>query len=262
LVAANSGCLEWVALDFGNSLVLSDFVVNAFGGYAEVISFYALNGNDLAYNILQLTVVSAKINLMLWNSILPFWKGNREGDSMDFVDLVQHRQSVRNFLDRSIEREKIVKCLEAARLAPSANNSQPWKFIVVDDPELKRMLCDRAFAGLYSLNSFCRTAPVIVAVISEQSKFLTRIGAIFRGTRFYLIDIGIACEHFVLQAEDLGLGTCWIGWFNEKAVKKALHVPDRKKIDILIAIGYYDRETLTAGHGRDPLNKITSFNTY
>jgi hypothetical protein len=73
----------------------------------------------------------------------------------------------------------------------------------------------------------------------------------FRGTQYYLIDIGIVCGHFVLQAEDLGLGTCWIGWFNEKAVKSILEVPQNKKIDILLALGYYDREKLGAEHGRE-----------
>lgn len=181
---------------------------------------------------------------------------------MAFLDLVKRRKSVRNFLDRPVEREKIMMCLEAARLAPSASNSQPWKFIVVDDGEVKNRLCDRAFSGLYSLNSFCKTAPVMVAVISEKSKFLTRIGAIFRGTKYYLVDIGIACEHFVLQAEELGLGTCWIGWFNERVVKSILNVPRDKKVDILIALGYFDREKLGAEHGREPMGKIASFNSY
>jgi len=84
----------------------------------------------------------------------------------------------------------------------------------------------------------------------------------FRGTQYYLIDIGIVCGHFVLQAEDLGLGTCWIGWFNEKAVKSILEVPQNKKIDILLALGYYDREKLGAEHGREPMDRIASFNSY
>jgi len=84
----------------------------------------------------------------------------------------------------------------------------------------------------------------------------------FRGTKYYLIDIGIAVEHFVLQAEDLGLGTCWIGWFNEGAVKSILNIPKHKKIDILIALGYYDREKLGSEHGREPIDKIVSFNSY
>jgi len=178
------------------------------------------------------------------------------------LDLVRHRKSVRNFLDTPVEREKIMMCLEAARLAPSDSNSQPWKFIVVDDRDTKNRLCDSAFGGIYAINSFCKMAPVIVVVVSEKSKFLARIGSTFRGTQFYLIDIGIACEHFVLQAEDLGLGTCWIGWFNEKAVKSILKVPQNKKIDILIALGYYERGKLGAEHGREPMDKIASFNSY
>lgn len=153
-------------------------------------------------------------------------------------------------------------CLEAARLAPSASNSQPWKFIVVDDRLLKDKLCDAAFGGIYSLNSFCKTAPVIVAVISEKSKFMTRIGGMFRGTEYHLIDLGIACEHLVLQATDLGLGTCWIGWFNENAVKVTLNVPQQKKIDILIAMGYCESGKAGSEHDREPLDKIASFNSY
>jgi len=181
---------------------------------------------------------------------------------MPLLDLLKHRKSVRNFLDRPVEQEKIMMCLEAVRLAPSACNSQPWKFVVVDDRQLKNKLSEAAFGGIYSINSFCKKAPVIVAVISEKAKFLARIGGMFRGTKYYLIDIGIACEHFVLQAEELGLGTCWIGWFNEGAVKSMLNVPKHKKIDILIALGYYDREKLGSEHGREPIDKIASFNSY
>jgi len=178
------------------------------------------------------------------------------------LDLVKQRKSVRDFLDRPVEREKIMTCLEAARLAPSACNSQPWKFVVVDDKHLKNKLCDAAFSGIYSMNSFCKMASVIVVVISEKSKFLARIGEMFRGTKYYLIDIGIACEHLVLQAEDLGLGTCWIGWFNERAVKSVLNISQHKKVDILIALGYFDKERLGPEHSRESIDKIASFNSY
>jgi nitroreductase len=181
---------------------------------------------------------------------------------MALLDLIKQRKSVREFLDKPVEREKIMKCLEAARLAPSESNSQPWRFIVVDDKELKDRLCDAAFGGLYFINTFCKTAPVMVAVISEKSKFLARVGGMFRGVKFYLIDIGITCEHFVLEAEELGLGTCWIGWFNERGVKSVLNIPQSKKIDILIALGYYDRAKLGPEHGREPMDKIASFNSY
>ena len=181
---------------------------------------------------------------------------------MSLLDVVRRRRSVRGFLHRPVEREKLMTCLEAARLAPSACNSQPWRFIVVDDRELRDRLCDAAFGGIYSMNAFCKTAPVIVVVISEKSKFLARIGGMFRGTQYCLIDVGIACEHFVLQAEEMGLGTCWIGWFDEAAVKSVLSIPARKKIDILIAVGYYDREKAGPRHGREPIDKIASFNSY
>ena len=181
---------------------------------------------------------------------------------MPLLDLMKHRKSVRDFLDRPVEREKITMCLEAARVAPSACNSQPWRFVVVDEPSLKNQLCKVAFSGIYSINSFCKMAPVIVVVISEKSRFIARVGGMFRGTKYYLIDIGIACEHFVLQAEDLGLGTCWLGWFNEKRVKSVLNIPQHKKIDVLLALGYYDRKKLKSGHDREPADKIASFNAY
>jgi nitroreductase len=181
---------------------------------------------------------------------------------MALLDLIKQRRSVRRFLDQPVAREKISMCLEVARAAPSACNSQPWRFIVVDDPELKKRLCERAFRGIYLINAFCKKAPVIVAIVSEKGRFLARIGGMFRGTRYYLIDIGIAGEHFVLQAEEMGLGTCWIGWFNESAVKKALSIPKDKKIDVLIALGYYDKKKVKSTHDREPLEKVASFNAY
>jgi nitroreductase len=181
---------------------------------------------------------------------------------MQLIDLFKQRRSVRNFLDKPVEREKIMTCLEAARLAPSASNSQPWSFLVIDDPVLRDSLCKNAFSGPYFVNSFCRKAPVMLVVISERSKFLTRIAAVFRGTQFYLIDIGISVEHFVLQAEELGLGTCWIGWFNESAVKNTLSIPESKRVDILVAVGYRDTSKPFNEPKREKLEDIIAFNSY
>lgn len=181
---------------------------------------------------------------------------------MNFSDLVKQRRSVRDFITRPVEREKIMMCLEAARLAPSACNSQPWKFIVVDDLNVKQELCDAAFSGLYTINSFCRKAPVIVVIVSEKSNFMERIGGMFRGTQYYLIDIGIAGEHLVLQAEDLGLSTCWVGWFDEKAIKKVLNIPSDRKVDILIAMGYCSETKVISEHNREFMNKVAAFNSY
>jgi nitroreductase len=155
-----------------------------------------------------------------------------------FLDLVRRRQSTRRYAPRPVPRETIDQCLEAARLAPSACNSQPWSFIVMDNREAVRKLAEKAFSGIYAINKFAREAPVIIAVISEHSTYTARLGGVFRGVKYNLIDIGIACEHLVLQAEELGLGTCWIGWFREKAVKKFLGLPRRAKVDVLITVGY------------------------
>lgn len=181
--------------------------------------------------------------------------------SEGFAGLVRRRFSVRIYQERPVEKEKIEACLEAARLAPSACNSQPWKFIVVDDDAVKKELCDNIFSGSYSMNAFAGKAPVIVAVVSEKSSFVASVGALLRDTRYYLIDIGIAAEHFALQAAELGLGTCWIGWFDEKSAKRVLKVPSSKRIDVVLALGYPDREPPETKR-RMPLGKMSSYNSY
>jgi nitroreductase len=157
---------------------------------------------------------------------------------MNFSELVRKRQSVRKYADKAVDRTLIDQCLEAARLAPSAQNSQPWSFIVLDHPDAIRRLSEKAFSGIYRSTRFAGKAPVIVVVNTEKADYLTRIGGQIRGVKYNLIDIGIACEHLVLQAEDLGLGSCWLGWFSARGVRKALDLPRTKKIDILISLGY------------------------
>ena len=157
---------------------------------------------------------------------------------MKFLELVTKRKSIRKYFSRPIPRTLIDKCLETARLAPSACNSQPWSFIVIDDEKAKNELTDKAFSGIYSINSFAKKAPVIIVVVSEKSTYAAKLGGYFRGTRFNLIDIGIACEHLILEAAEEGIGTCWLGWFNEKAIKKVLGLPKKKKVPIVISMGY------------------------
>ncbi|HUJ76792.1 MAG TPA: nitroreductase family protein, partial [bacterium] len=147
---------------------------------------------------------------------------------MALMDLIKQRHSVRQYQARPVEHEKLALCLEAARLAPSACNAQPWRFVVVDEPETLRRLGAAAFGGIYVMD-FPRAAPVIVAVVMEASPKV-RAGGALRQTRFELLDLGIAGEHFVLQATELGLGVCWIGWFNEAGVKKVLGIPRGKRV--------------------------------
>jgi nitroreductase len=178
---------------------------------------------------------------------------------MPFIDLVRKRRSVRSYSSNPIPREIIDRCLEAARLAPSACNSQPWSFIVIDNPEIKNKLANNAFSGIYGINAFVKEAPVIIVVITERSTYAARLGSYFRGTRYSLIDIGIGCEHFVLQAAEEGIGTCWIGWFNEKAVKKVLGVPKHKKIDVLMSMGYPKETDNKKDQKRKTLDEIRRY---
>lgn len=161
---------------------------------------------------------------------------------MKFLDLVKKRYSARSYLTRSVPKESIERCLEAARLAPSACNSQPWFFIVVDEHSMKNELGKRAFSGIYSINSFAKGAPVLVVVARVKSSYAVRLGGFLRGINYSLIDIGIACEHFVLQAQEEGIGTCWIGWFNERQVKKMLGLSSREKVDVIISMGYPEKK--------------------
>ncbi|MFA7254882.1 MAG: nitroreductase family protein [Candidatus Omnitrophota bacterium] len=180
---------------------------------------------------------------------------------MTFQDLIQKRRSLRRYADRPIAKEDILKCLEAARLAPSACNSQPWHFIVIDDPQLRKRVAERIFSGLYGMNQFAKEAPVLVAVVSEKGKFLASFGGQVRSTSYCLVDIGISCEHLILQAQELGIGSCWMGWFDEKALKEELRISKDKKIDIVIALGYPAEDRMVPKI-RKSLEEISSFNQY
>lgn len=180
---------------------------------------------------------------------------------MELSDVIKLRHSVRAYADKQVEKEKINECLKAAQLAPSACNFQPWKFIIVDDKALKDKLFARAFSGIYSMNSFVKEAKVIVVLVSERQNVTAAVGSYLRGTKFYLLDAGMAAEHFVLKAAELGLGTCYIGWFNEKEVKKTLNIPVNKKIDVLISMGYPKQQEVH-DHARLGLDEISSFNKY
>jgi nitroreductase len=178
---------------------------------------------------------------------------------MTFLELVRKRRSTRKYSAKPVPRETLERCLEAARLAPSACNVQPWHFIVVDDAELKNNLAKAAFSGVYSMNSFAKDAPVLIAVVTERSNYIARLGGYLKGVQYSLIDIGIVCEHLVLQAEEEGVGTCWLGWFNEGAVKKVLGLPKAKKVDIMISMGYPESEELRE-KTRKHLSEIRRFN--
>ena len=163
---------------------------------------------------------------------------------MEFIELVKKRKSTRKYSNKPIAVKDLDKCMEAARLAPSACNSQPWKFIIIHSQFLKERVVRECFNGIYAINSFVKKADVLVAAVRQKSNYKSRLGGKLRKIDYSLIDIGIACDHMTLQAEELGIGSCWIGWFNEKALKKILDVSSRDKIDIIISLGYPEEEYL------------------
>jgi nitroreductase len=174
-----------------------------------------------------------------------------------FDELVRERRSVRKYSDRRVERQKINLMLEALRLAPSACNAQPWRIIVVDDAQLKDTLVEKGL-GVAVPNSWAKTAPVIIAACSDLSFFTHRVGEKVQGVQYHLIDMGIALEHLVLKAVELGLGTCYIGWFKRKPVKKILNIPSSWNVDCLLTLGY--PESVPEPSPRKNTEEITFFN--
>jgi nitroreductase len=180
---------------------------------------------------------------------------------MKFLELVNRRESVRRYADRPVEREKIELCLEAVRLAPSTSNSQPWKFVVVDEADLRTTVAAKTVAPLRAFNTFTNQAPVLVAVIADRANLEVGTGKALRRFNFSLIDIGIATEHFCLQAAELGLGTCILGWFDEKAMKRLLKVPRSRRIYLMITLGYPQNDQPRPKR-RKGLDQIRSYNRY
>jgi len=172
------------------------------------------------------------------------------------------RQSVRKYTSQPIEKNKLIRCLDAARLAPSASNSQPWTFVVVDDPPLREKVAKHTFDQVLSFNRFVLEANVLVVLVLEKPKVITRIGANIKNREFPLIDIGIAAEHFCLQAAEEGLGTCMLGWFSELAIKKLLNIPKSKRIGLLISVGYPPKDYRVRKKTRRPFEKVVRYNTY
>jgi nitroreductase len=180
---------------------------------------------------------------------------------MPLLDLIKKRQSTRAYDARPVEREKLERCLEAARLAPSACNAQPWRFIVVDDKALKDEVAHATFGKLVSFNHFTMQAPVLVLAVAEVKPGSATFGSLVRGVPLHYIDMGIATGHFCLQAAEEGLGTCILGWVKEGKIRRLLRVPGRKKIVLAIAVGYPATDEIREKK-RKTIDEIREFNAY
>lgn len=170
---------------------------------------------------------------------------------MEVIDVIRRRYSVRDYLDKSIPEDVLLRILDAARLAPSARNIQEWRFVVVKDLNLRKQLVPAC-----NNQQFILSAPVIIACCSVVNDYIMRCGQ-----KANAIDLAIAIDHMTLQAVAEGLGTCWIGSFYPDKVRNVLNIPDQIDIIQMLALGY-SKEKLFLNKSRLPLNKIYSENLW
>ena len=151
---------------------------------------------------------------------------------MDVFSAINRRRSVRAYKAAEVEEEKLKKILEAGRLSPSASNRQDWKFIVVRNMEARKKLAKAAFG-----QSFVGEAPVVIVACGTEPKTTMACGQ-----PTHTVDVSIACAFMILEAYELGLGTCWVGAFNEDEVKKVLKIPESVRVVAVIPLGYPDED--------------------
>lgn len=180
---------------------------------------------------------------------------------MEFAKLVQYRESCRNYDERPVDRGLIEQILASCRLAPSACNSQPWHFVVADEPALVSELAKTTMGPLLRFNKFALKAPVIAALVIEPPRFIAKVGGAIKDKDFFLMDIGIVADHFCLHAAELGLGSCMIGWFDEKKARELLAVPAKKRIPLLFTLGHPASEKRRKKI-RKEMDLVRSYNTY
>jgi len=147
---------------------------------------------------------------------------------MELMEAIRKRASIRSYEDRPVPEDKLMKVLEAARLAPSASNRQRWKFVVVKDKERRRAL-SRAAGGQPHLAE----APVVIVAVATMPEYVMRCGI-----PAYAVDLAIAVDHMTLAAADEGLGTCWIGAFSQEEAREVVRVPDNYRIVTVLPLGF------------------------
>ena len=173
---------------------------------------------------------------------------------MDIFQVIRDRRSIRRYQDTAVEAEKLEKVLDAARLAPSWKNLQCWRFLVVRDRERREEL----LSALPTDNPGSRaiaTAPVVIVVCAEPTA-----SGVENGIEYYIADTAIAFEHLCLAAHALGLGTCWMGWFDETAIRDALGIPGSIRVVGITPLGYPDQEP--KARPRKSLEEITFYNRW
>ncbi|MBS4016468.1 MAG: nitroreductase family protein [Candidatus Latescibacteria bacterium] len=167
---------------------------------------------------------------------------------MEFYEVIKSRKSIRKYKSDPIPEPVLERILDAGRLAPSAKNIQPWKFIVVKDAQIKKQL-----VAACRNQEFIGQAPVVICAVALEKIAWCRMGGYWSS---YPVDLAIALEHIMLAATNEGLGTCWIGAYEEKEVKRILNIPEDVKVIALTPLGYPDQTP--EPKPRKPLSEIIS----
>jgi nitroreductase len=173
---------------------------------------------------------------------------------LDFYKVIRTRRSVRSYKKDPIPEEVLNRVLDAARIAPSGGNRQPWKFILVKDDTLKQKM-----VSICNNQKFIADAPLIVVACGQRLPF-NRGG--YMGEMSILLDVSIAFTHLILAARAEGLGTCWIGAFNNKEIKKLLEVPDGYEVVAATPLGNPSEDVFTKPRNRKNLDEIISVNKF
>ncbi|MGB9959844.1 MAG: nitroreductase family protein [Candidatus Bathyarchaeales archaeon] len=174
--------------------------------------------------------------------------------NLEVFEAIRGRRSTRAFENREVSQELVEKLIEAARWAPSAGNIQPWEFIIVKKPEIKRKLAEAALG-----QSFIEEAPVVIVVCADEVRSAQGYGV--RGKTLYCIqDTAAAIQNIHLAAYSMGLGTCWVGAFREDEARKVLKMPEGIRPVAIIPVGY-PAET-PPPRSRRPLKQIIHYETF
>ena len=175
---------------------------------------------------------------------------------MDFLELCARRQSCRSFEKRPVEHEKLVKCIEAGRLAPSACNSQPWSFVVAESPNVveEAAKCGQQLGA----NGFLANAGAIIVILEEHAVLAPQIRSFLDSQYFARGDLGHAVVQVCLAAESQGLGTCNIGIYDREKLCGILGLPSDTRFAAFIAVGYPADSTIRTKI-RKPLEDIVRF---
>ena len=177
-----------------------------------------------------------------------------------FLELAHQRQSDRAYLDKPVEKDILERILEAGRLAPSACNAQPWKFIVVTDAAKRMQIADACTSKTLSMNHFSKQAPVQLVLVEEKANFTSKLGGFIKQIHYPHLDLGIAASHICLAAADEGIGSCMLGWLNEQKIRSILDIPGNKKVVLVILLGYSNQPI--RDKVRKSLSEVVSWEHY